>query len=256
MDDAIDPVRIGSSVDIRRPFDGSVDAADAISADAEPLGAAAVAIIEAHPDAFVDNVLLIDRMHLDPKWRGNQLSGAIITDLLALLRLDADSTVVVLRPESQKPAGGPYDNGQRLRTRPSPRATHGGLPSRRSGMVPVPVSPTTRLGWVPWRTARSSATNSAWALWFLSAYRSAPSPTGGTLVLLDRSGSMFRPLARRSAVTRADAGAVFGAALAVRAASAYLVQSGMSSEPVKVRRGGSVLSLARTGPRPGYRRCR
>ena len=92
MDESIDPARIETSVDIRRPFDGGVDvlrqfdavveyrtetgydqmgairgwigwqiegedlydAADAISADAEPLAAAAVAIIEAHPDAFVD----------------------------------------------------------------------------------------------------------------------------------------------------------------------------------------------------------
>lgn len=149
MDDAIDPELIETSVDIRRPIDGGVDvlrqfhasveyvtetgsdqigtvggwigwqiegddlydAADAISADAEPLGAAAAAIVEAHPDAFIDSVLLIDRMHLDPQWRGNRLSGAIIDDLLALLRLEADSTVVVLQPEPQKPTGGPYDDG-------------------------------------------------------------------------------------------------------------------------------------------------
>lgn len=149
MDDSIDPGLIETSVDIRRPIDGGVDvlrqfdavveystdigydqigtvrgwigwqitdedlydAADAISADAEPLGAAAVAIIEAHPDAFIDNVLLIDRMHLDPKWRGNRLSGAIIDDLLALLRFDPDSTVVVLQPEPQRPTGGLYDDG-------------------------------------------------------------------------------------------------------------------------------------------------
>jgi len=45
-----------------------VDAADAISSDAEQLGAAAAAIIDAHPDAFIDNVLLIHRMYLAPKW--------------------------------------------------------------------------------------------------------------------------------------------------------------------------------------------
>lgn len=149
MDDSIAPTLIETSVDIRRPIDGGVDvlrqfdavveyctetgrdqigtvrgwigwqiegedlydAADAISVDAAPLGAAAVAIIEVHPDAFVDNVLLIDRMYLEPQWRGIRLSGAIITDLLALLRLDADSTVVVLQPEPQKPEGGPYDDG-------------------------------------------------------------------------------------------------------------------------------------------------
>lgn len=149
MDDAIDSEFIETSVDIRRPADGGVDvlrqfyasveystetgpdqigtvsgwigwqiededlyeAADAISADAEPLGATAAEIIEVHPDVFVDTVLLIDRMYLDPKWRGNRLSGAIIDDLLKLLRFESDSTVVVLQPEPQRPTGGPYDDG-------------------------------------------------------------------------------------------------------------------------------------------------
>jgi hypothetical protein len=149
MRELVDPDYIETSLSIRRPIDGGVDvlrqfdaivefrtesgpeaigsvtgwigwqigdedlhdAVDAISADAEPLGAAAAAIIEANPEQFIDNVLLIDRMHLDPQWRGNRLSGAIIADLLALLRLNPDSTVVVLQPEPQQPAGGPYDDG-------------------------------------------------------------------------------------------------------------------------------------------------
>jgi hypothetical protein len=149
MDDAIDAELIETSIDIRRPVDGGADvlrqfhasveystetgydqigtvtgwigwriededlygAADAISADAEPLGAAAAAIIDAQPDAVIDNVLLIDRMHLEPQRRGNRLSGAIIDDLLALLRFDPESTVVVLQPEPQKPTGGPFDDG-------------------------------------------------------------------------------------------------------------------------------------------------
>jgi len=140
MDDAVDPDLIETSVDISRAVNGGVDvlrefsasigysveagldeiglvsgwigwridgedlldAADAISSDAEQLGSVAVAIIDAHPDAFIDNVLLIDRMHLAPQWRGNRLSGAILADLLSLLRLDADSTVVVLQPEPQQ----------------------------------------------------------------------------------------------------------------------------------------------------------
>lgn len=149
MDDAFAPELIDTSVEIRRPFDGGVDvlrrfdasveyntesgneqignicgwigwqiedddlydAADAISADAEPLGAAASAIVEAHPGSFIDNVVLIDRMYLAPQWRGNRLSGAIIGDLLALLRFEPKSTVVVLQPEPQKPTGGPYNYG-------------------------------------------------------------------------------------------------------------------------------------------------
>ena len=87
------------------------DAADAIDTDASYLGAVASAIINAHPFSFFENALLVDRMYLNKKWRGNRFTSAIIHDLLALLRLDFDSTVVVLQPEPQQPDGGPYDNG-------------------------------------------------------------------------------------------------------------------------------------------------
>lgn len=99
---------------------------------------------------------------------------------------------------------------------------------------------------------------------FLSAYRTAPSLrwawaleqalqagltgvpalSGRTLVLVDRSGSMFMRLSGRSMLTRADAAAVFGAALAVRAASADLVEFGTRSATVRVGRGDSVLRVA------------
>jgi len=92
-------------------------------------------------------------------------------------------------------------------------------------------APSLRWGWALERALQASLA-------------SVPSLAGRTLVLVDRSGSMFYPLSRRSTVTRADAAAVFGAALAVRAASADLVQFGTNSEPVRVRRGESVLSLA------------
>ncbi len=65
-----------------------------------------------------------------------------------------------------------------------------------------------------------------------------------TLVLVDRSGSMFASLSRRGQLTRADAAAVFGAALAERAAAADLVEFGTSSKAVKVGRGASVLTVA------------
>ncbi|MEZ5097183.1 MAG: TROVE domain-containing protein, partial [Nocardioides sp.] len=98
---------------------------------------------------------------------------------------------------------------------------------------------------------------------FLSAYRTAPSLrwawaleralqaslagvpslTGRTLVLVDRSGSMFTRLSRRSVLTRADGAAVFGTALAVRAASADLVEFGTQSAPVRYGRGDSVLKV-------------
>ncbi|MFP5346348.1 MAG: TROVE domain-containing protein [Actinomycetes bacterium] len=99
---------------------------------------------------------------------------------------------------------------------------------------------------------------------FLAAYRTAPSVrwswaleralqasvaavpslAGRTLVLVDRSGSMFAGLSRRSTLTRADAAAVFGAALAVRATSANLVEFGTGSAEVPFRRGDSVLNVA------------
>ena len=98
---------------------------------------------------------------------------------------------------------------------------------------------------------------------FLSAYRAAsslrwaasleralqlslasvPELPGRTLVLVDRSGSMFGPLSARGQLTRADAAAVFGTALAVPAERADLVQFGTGSQPVRFRRGEAVLRV-------------
>lgn len=54
---------------------------------------------------------------------------------------------------------------------------------------------------------------------------------------------MGAPLSERSRLNRADAAAVFGAALALRAADADLVQFGTTSAPVAFRRGESVLRV-------------
>ncbi|MFF8289927.1 TROVE domain-containing protein [Streptomyces sp. NPDC016309] len=70
-----------------------------------------------------------------------------------------------------------------------------------------------------------------------------PALSGRTLVLVDRSGSMWAPLSQRSQLNRADAAAVFGAALALRAADADLVEFGTSSAPVPYRAGESVLKV-------------
>lgn len=71
-----------------------------------------------------------------------------------------------------------------------------------------------------------------------------PALGGRTLVLVDRSGSMFfSRLSERSELTRADAAAVFGSALALRAADADLVEFGTSSKRVKYRKGESVLKI-------------
>ncbi|MEW2261549.1 TROVE domain-containing protein [Streptomyces sp. NPDC047853] len=71
-----------------------------------------------------------------------------------------------------------------------------------------------------------------------------PALPGRTLVLVDRSGSMFfSRLSDRSELNRADAAAVFGTALALRAADADLVEFGTSSNRVGYRRGESVLRI-------------
>ncbi|HEU0132572.1 MAG TPA: TROVE domain-containing protein [Mycobacteriales bacterium] len=86
----------------------------------------------------------------------------------------------------------------------------------------------------------------AWALEraLQTSLANVPALPGRTLVLVDRSGSMFRALSARSAVTRADAAAVFGTALAVRAAAADLVEFGTESYPLAVPPGASVLAVA------------
>ncbi|MFD9006973.1 TROVE domain-containing protein [Streptomyces sp. NPDC059582] len=71
-----------------------------------------------------------------------------------------------------------------------------------------------------------------------------PALPGRTLVLVDRSGSMFYSrLSDRSELNRADAAAIFGTALALRAADADLVEFGTSSSRVRFRTGESVLKV-------------
>ncbi|MEU6863108.1 TROVE domain-containing protein [Streptomyces sp. NPDC046876] len=70
-----------------------------------------------------------------------------------------------------------------------------------------------------------------------------PALPGRTLVLVDRSGSMWSPLSDRSQLNRADAAAVFGTALALRAEEADLVQFGTDSKQVPYARGESVLKV-------------
>ncbi|MEV5314215.1 TROVE domain-containing protein [Streptomyces sp. NPDC052610] len=71
-----------------------------------------------------------------------------------------------------------------------------------------------------------------------------PALPGRTLVLVDRSGSMFwSRLSDRSELNRADAAAVFGTALALRAAHADLVEFGTSSNAVPFGAGESVLKI-------------
>jgi hypothetical protein len=71
-----------------------------------------------------------------------------------------------------------------------------------------------------------------------------PALPGRTLVLVDRSGSMFYSrLSDRSQLTRADAAAVFGTALALRAERADLVEFGTTSRRLTFGEGESVLKI-------------
>jgi len=77
-----------------------------------------------------------------------------------------------------------------------------------------------------------------------------PALKGKTLILVDRSGSMFDSNGGTQGLTRADTAALFGIALALRAENADLVQFGSSwpgqhnaYETVKFRKGDSIMPL-------------
>lgn len=70
-----------------------------------------------------------------------------------------------------------------------------------------------------------------------------PALPGRTLVLVDRSGSMGSPMSGNSQLNRADAAAIFGTALALRAQDVDLVEFGTTSNPVRYTRGESVLKI-------------
>jgi hypothetical protein len=98
---------------------------------------------------------------------------------------------------------------------------------------------------------------------FLAAYQAAPSLRwaypleralqaslgnvprldGRTLVLVDRSGSMFGRVSKKSQLTNADAAAIFGTVLAQRSERADLAQFGTGSQPVRFAAGESVLTV-------------
>ncbi|WP_075735887.1 TROVE domain-containing protein [Streptomyces acidiscabies] len=70
-----------------------------------------------------------------------------------------------------------------------------------------------------------------------------PALPGRTLVLVDRSGSMWSRLSERSQLNRADAAAIFGTALALRAEDAHLVEFGTTSRRLAFDQGESVLRI-------------
>lgn len=72
---------------------------------------------------------------------------------------------------------------------------------------------------------------------------SVPALKGRTLILVDRSGSMFGTVSEKSGLTNADAAALFGTALAVRSEHGDLVEFGTGSQPVQYRGAESVLKV-------------
>lgn len=79
-----------------------------------------------------------------------------------------------------------------------------------------------------------------------ASLKNVPSLSGRTLILVDRSGSMFYSYSQKSELNYADTAAVFGTALAIRAKDATLVQFGSTSEEVRFGKSDSVLpSLAK-----------
>ncbi|MFI0479587.1 TROVE domain-containing protein [Actinomadura sp. 9N215] len=94
------------------------------------------------------------------------------------------------------------------------------------------------------RTTRSRRWDGALERAADAALNRVPALPGRTLLLVDRSASMFTQVTRDSPVTVADQAAAFGAALALRAEHADLVQFGTAHAPVPFTRGEGLAEVA------------
>lgn len=70
-----------------------------------------------------------------------------------------------------------------------------------------------------------------------------PELDGDTLILVDRSGSMYGSPSKKTQLNFADSAAVFGTALALRANKATLVEFGSGSNEIKFAKSDSMLKL-------------
>jgi hypothetical protein len=108
-------------------------------------------------------------------------------------------------------------------------------------------------------TAYRSVPSSRWS-WALEqalehALGQVPALPGRTVILVDRSEPMSEPVSAGSPLTRADAAAVFGAALALRSSSADLVECGRVTGPVTTGNGDRLIeTVARFGEPGGGQR--
>lgn len=107
---------------------------------------------------------------------------------------------------------------------------------RRSGVMPVRFLSAYRYAPLVFAAALQDAMD--------VSTRNVPVLPGRSLVLVDCSGSMGFALSERGTLTRMDAAAVFGAALALRGEDVDLVAFGTGSRVVAFRRGDGVLRLA------------
>lgn len=88
------------------------EAADSISADAAYIGHVAAQLLESDAnDSLIEDVLLIDRMWIEPGYRGHGLLRTLIDHLVAGFRLHVNGCFVVTEPEPQRATGGPYPDG-------------------------------------------------------------------------------------------------------------------------------------------------
>jgi hypothetical protein len=114
-DDADDEQDVGSLfgwIGWRVLGEDVADAADAISSDATYIGDVAAHLLEDDAnDSLVEDVVLIDRMWIEPEFRGRGLLGDLVDRLIVGLRLHIDGCVVVTEPEPQQQSGGPYPDG-------------------------------------------------------------------------------------------------------------------------------------------------
>lgn len=90
------------------------DAADSVSADSAHIGYVASLALDKvrKSDPFVDDVLLLDRLYIEPAHRGRGLLSPMVRALVRTLRLHVAGCVVVAEPEPQRPDGGPYPDGE------------------------------------------------------------------------------------------------------------------------------------------------
>ncbi|MGW7359447.1 TROVE domain-containing protein [Streptomyces sp. NPDC054802] len=101
--------------------------------------------------------------------------------------------------------------------------------------------------WAAYKAAPSLRWGHPLELALAHSLAGVPALKGRTLILVDRSPSMFPGYGystpTRSDITLAEQAAVFGSALAMRAQAPTLVQFGQTSNEVGVPKGGSVLRL-------------